>query len=171
MTTGRTALNALSERIIACAFTVSNTLRTRYLEKIYENALAHEPRKAGLEVAQQHPINVLYDGEIAGSFSAGLLVRNTVLVGLNAAKALDPIHTAQCLNYLAATALRLCLLFNFGNPRIDIKRLVNGLKRRSILPYAPYAVMVTYPFQTPQAASAGRTKGFPKALRRSPPKR
>ena len=29
-----------------------------HLEKVYENALAHRLRKAGLDVRQQHPIQV-----------------------------------------------------------------------------------------------------------------
>jgi hypothetical protein len=40
----------LSERIIGCAITAANTLGAGFLEKVYENALAHELRKAGLEV-------------------------------------------------------------------------------------------------------------------------
>ena len=45
----RSTLNALSERIIGCAFTVSNTLGIGFLEKVHENALAHEPRKLALD--------------------------------------------------------------------------------------------------------------------------
>jgi GxxExxY protein len=40
---------------------------------------------------------------------------------------LDPAHKAQCLNYLGATGLSLCLLINFGSPRLEIKRVVNNL--------------------------------------------
>jgi GxxExxY protein len=43
------------------------------------------------------------------------------------AKAIDEIHHAQCLNYLKATGLHLCLLFNFGKPRLEIKRIVLDL--------------------------------------------
>jgi GxxExxY protein len=50
-----------------------------------------------------------------------------VLVELKAVKALDPIHEAQCMNYLKATGLFLCLLLNFGNPRLEIRRLINVL--------------------------------------------
>jgi GxxExxY protein len=46
-----------------------------------------------------------------------------VLLEIKAVKLLDEVHTAQCLNYLKATALPLCLI-NFGRPRIDIKRLI-----------------------------------------------
>ena len=47
-------LNDLSRRVIGCAFTVLNTLGVGFLEKVYENALAHELRKAGLTVVQQN---------------------------------------------------------------------------------------------------------------------
>ncbi len=33
-------------------------------------------------------------------------------------------HIAQCLNYLKATGIGTCLLINFGNPKVEIKRLV-----------------------------------------------
>jgi GxxExxY protein len=126
MHTDRTIINGVTERIIGCAFTVANTLKCGFLEKVYENALAHELAKNGLVVAQQIGITVDYDGVIVGAYTADLLVEDTVLVELKTVKVLDAIHSAQCLNYLVATGLQVCLLFNFGNPRLEIKRLVNG---------------------------------------------
>jgi GxxExxY protein len=66
--------NDLSERIIGCAMIVSNALGSGFLEKVYENALAHELRKAGLAVAQQRGIVVRYDGIIVGDYAVDLLV-------------------------------------------------------------------------------------------------
>lgn len=126
MNTDRASLGDLSEQVIGCAFAVSNTLRSGFLGKVYENALAYELRKAGLAVAQQRAATVLHDGVAVGSYSADLLVENVVLVELKATKVIDAMHSAQCLNYLKATGLWLCLLLNFGNPRLGIKRLVNG---------------------------------------------
>ena len=40
---------------------------------------------------------------------------------------LDRVHRAQCLNYLRASGLQVCLLLNFGTPDLQIKRVVNGL--------------------------------------------
>jgi len=122
----RSELNEITERIIGCAFTVSNTLGSGFVEKVYENALAHELRENGLAVEQQHPITVLYDGAVVGSFVADLLVDGCVLVELKALKALGDIEMAQCLNYLKATGLRICLLLNFGKPRVEIKRIVHN---------------------------------------------
>ena len=104
-----------------------NTLGAGFLEKVYENALAHELRKTELAVAQQHAITVLYHGRTVGEYVADLLVEQTLLVELKTTKALDPAHRAQCLNDLKATDLRLCLLFNFGNARLEISRIVNRL--------------------------------------------
>jgi GxxExxY protein len=116
--------NWISERVIGCAFPVANTLGTGFLEKVYENALAHELRKSGLMVAQQHPVTVKYDGVVVGNYTVDLFVEGSVMVKLKAVASLDASHRAQGLNYLSATGLPLCLLINFGRPRIEIKRLV-----------------------------------------------
>ena len=50
---------------------MSNTLRIGFLEKVYENALAHELRKAGFAVNQQHNISVYYDDVIIGRLHGG----------------------------------------------------------------------------------------------------
>ena len=119
-------LNEITEKIIGCAYTVSNTLGCGFLEKVYENALAHELRKAGLDIKQQHGIKVSYDGIVVGEFAADLLVNGRVLVELKAVSQLDNIHMAQCLNYLNATELEICLLINFGKPKVEIKRIVRN---------------------------------------------
>ena len=120
----RSEINRVTERIITCVYRVSNTLGSGFLEKVYENALAIELRKNGLKVEQQHPIRVFYSSEPVGDFAADLLVEDCVIVELKAARSLDDIHSAQCLNYLKATGLTICLLVNFGRPRVEIKRLI-----------------------------------------------
>lgn len=117
-------MDGLSQQIIGCAFQVSNTLGCGFLEKVYEHALAYELRKAGLSVVQQHPIMVRYDGHVIGEFVADVLVEDCILLELKAVKMLDDIHKAQCFNYLKATSLHLCLLINFGSPRVQIKRIL-----------------------------------------------
>jgi len=122
----RERLNALSEKVIGCAYAVSNSLGSGFLEKVYENALAHELRKNGIEVEQQCSMRVSYDGVVVGEFNADLLVEKELLIELKAAKALDQSHLAQGMNYLKASGLKLCLVLNFGKSRVEIKRLVNN---------------------------------------------
>jgi len=121
------SLNDLSGRVIGCAFTVLNTLGAGFLEKVYENALAFEVRAAGLSVVQQSGIRVHYKGALVGEYFVNLLVDDVLLVELKTVRALDDTHRMQCTNYLKATGLRLCLLLNFGKPRLEIKRVVHGL--------------------------------------------
>ncbi len=121
----RLELDALSQRVIGAAFDVSNALGVGFLEKVYENALAHQLKKEGLRVEQQRSVQVVYDGVVVGDYYADLLVEDAILVELKVAKALDDIHVAQCMNYLRATGLAVCLLLNFGVPRLQVKRLVN----------------------------------------------
>ncbi len=116
-------LNQTTGAIIAAAFRVSNTLGAGFLEKVYENALAYELRCSGLLVRQQWPVTVRYHGAIVGDYFVDLLVADTILVELKAAKSLSNINIAQCINYLRATGLGLCLLLNFGNPRCEVKRI------------------------------------------------
>src|SRR5258708_21645107 len=119
-------LDEISERVIGCSFAVANALGAGFLEKVYENALAHELTKGGLMVRQQIAIGVEYDGVTVGAYVADLLVENAVLVEIKAVRALDTNHDAQCLNYLRATGLTVCLLMNFSNPRLELSRRVNG---------------------------------------------
>ena len=52
--------------------------------------------------------------------------KSTKWEGLKAVKTLLPEHSAQLLNYLKATDMRLGLLVNFCNvPGVDIKRIAN----------------------------------------------
>lgn len=115
-------INRITERIIGCSYRVSNELGSGFLEKVYENALAHELRKTGLKVHQQHEVDVLYDGAPVGKYFADLFVEDSVIVEIKATRSFDDSHKAQCLNYLKATGLKIGLVINFGRPQIEIKR-------------------------------------------------
>jgi GxxExxY protein len=88
--------------------------------------LVHELRKAGLHVEQQCPVQVRYDGQIVGDYITDILVERVVILEIKAAGGLDRVHYSQCANYLRATGLRICLLLNFGLPRLELKRIVRN---------------------------------------------
>jgi len=124
MDTDEHRLNAITERIIGCSYTVANALGHGFLEKVYENALAYELRCNGVAVETQKAFHVCYRDVVVGEYVADLLVEGLVMVEHKAIKEFDDIHLAQCLNYLKAAGLPLCLLINFGTPKIRIKRIV-----------------------------------------------
>ena len=121
-------LNVLTSRIISCAAKVSNTLGAGFLERVYENAMAIELRARGLRFQQQQGFLVRYRDEVVGEYIPDLLVADSVIVEIKALDTLTSMHHAQCINYLRATGLTVALLFNFGRPRFEMKRLVWRLR-------------------------------------------
>ena len=116
----------ITEAIIGAAFEVSNTLGCGFMEKVYENAMAVELRRKEHQVEQQKEIEVWYKGERVGYYLADLVVDTTVVVELKTVTALDKSHRAQCLNYLRATRIATGLMINFGQPHVDVQRVVTG---------------------------------------------
>jgi GxxExxY protein len=121
-----------------------------FLKKVCEDALTFELRGVGIDVKQQHDIAVHYRGKVVDAYTTDLLVEDTVLVELKAVRALDPNHRAQCINYLKATRLPTCLLLNFGQPRVGIMRLANGVSTGKI--YLRLSVVSDF-FQRPDSAA------------------
>jgi GxxExxY protein len=119
-------LNSITEKIIGAAYTVSNTLGSGFLEKVYENAMFLEIVKSNLSVLKQYPLHVFYDDQIVGEYFADLMIEEEIIVEIKAIKELNEIHQAQLMNYLVACNKRCGLLINFGKPRVEIKRMLNG---------------------------------------------
>jgi GxxExxY protein len=115
--------SALTDRIIKACFTVYNKLGTGFAEKVYENALALERRKLGLDVRQQAPIKVHYDGNVIGDYVADPVVDGKVIVEAKAVSRPNEMHEVQLVNYLKATDIDVGLLVNFGNA-ITVKRKI-----------------------------------------------
>jgi GxxExxY protein len=111
----------LTEKVIGRAYKVHNTLGSGFLEKVYENALCIELAGQGLQVRQQEPVRVLYDGHVVGDHVVDLLVEDRLIVEIKAVRQLIQQHEIQLVNYLVATQLDVGLLINFG-PSVQIKR-------------------------------------------------
>ena len=123
-------INLISEKVIGSAYKVfGDTLGVGFLEKVYENALSVELKKTGLKISQQKLIKVYYSNSLVEEYFIDLLVEDQVIVGL---KCIDTSefhnkHQAQLINYLKASNLELGLLLNFGNSKLQIKRMRNNL--------------------------------------------
>jgi len=113
----------LTEAIIKSYYHVFNTLGYGFLEKVYENALRVSLTKGGLIVKQQLPIAVRFDGEPVGEYFADLVVDDSVIIEVKAAKSIASEHEAQLINYLKATRFQVGLLLNFG-PSAEFRRKV-----------------------------------------------
>ena len=96
-----------------------------HFEKGYENALAHRLRKIGIEVRQQHQIDVFdEDGTPIGDYKADLIVDNRLLIELKACRTIIDEHVAQTLGYMKSARFEHGLLINFGSAKFEIKKYV-----------------------------------------------
>ncbi|MCC6508505.1 MAG: GxxExxY protein [Pirellulaceae bacterium] len=113
----------LSEAIIGAAMTVLNKLRPGLDEKLYERALVIELTKRGHKVEQQRQFPVHYDDQLIGTLIPDLIVDDLVIVDPKVASAFNDNHFAQMIGYLNITELKLALLLNFKNSRLEWKRV------------------------------------------------
>lgn len=115
--------NEICDVIRQTAYDVHVFFGMGYLEKVYENALAHRLSLKGLSVEQQVPVRVQdEDGFVVGEYVVDLMV-NGVIVELKAVESLHPVHVAQTLNYLKATGIKYALLINFGSLKFQCRKL------------------------------------------------
>jgi GxxExxY protein len=118
-------INELCDVVRETSFAIHQYHRHGHLEKIYENALAHRLGKAGLNVQQQHPIQVFdEDGTILGDFYADLIIERRIVVELKAVKSIADEHVAQLLGYLRSSRMEHGLIINFGAPVLFVKKFV-----------------------------------------------
>ena len=118
-------IHELCDLVRETSFAIHQYHRHGHLEKIYENALAHRLGKAGLNVRQQHPIQVFdEDGTILGDFYADLIIEGRIVVELKSAKTIADEHVAQLLGYLRSSRMEHGLLINFGAPVLFVKKFV-----------------------------------------------
>ena len=120
----------ITDTVLRCFYTVYNTLGYGFLEKVYENALVHELTKWNIVVLCQFPIRVHYSGKVVGEYFADLVVENSLIVEIKAAKTFAVEHEAQLLNYLKATKFEVGLLLNFG-PKPEFRRMAFDNSRKN----------------------------------------
>jgi GxxExxY protein len=119
----------LSQKVIGCFFTVYRKLGFGFAEKVYENALCIELRKAGIKAVKQEPIKVFYDDEIVGDYKADILVEDKIILELKAVSGIIEEHEAQLLNYLRATDVEVGYILNFGTKSQFLRRVFSNERK------------------------------------------
>ena len=112
----------LSGKILNAYFNVLKILGPGYLESVYENAMCIELDELGIPYVRQKHLNVVYKERLIGEFVADIVVDDKIILELKSVSKLVPAHSAQLINYLTITKLKVGLLLNFGEGR-DYKRV------------------------------------------------
>jgi len=122
--------NEIATQIVDAAYKIHTTLGPGLLESVYQKVMVHELRNRGLEVVEEQPIPVVYEGvHLEVGFRADLIVGGLVIVELKSVEAVAPVHKKQLLTYLRLANKKLGLLINFNVELIKngISRVANGL--------------------------------------------
>ena len=134
----------LTGAIIKAAIRVHEFLGVGFQEYIYQRALEIEMQREGLEFTREVKQNIYYRDlpRPIGSRRADFVVARKVLIEVKAISELEPVHQTQILNYLNAFRLEVGLLINFGEYRLNVKRMVLSEPRENQLREDPQTYSV-----------------------------
>jgi len=111
--------------IVGKCMDVHNHLGAGFLEIVYKDALEHEFRKAGIPYEREKMYEVHYDNiTLPHKFHADFVVYDKIILEVKAVASMPKEYTAQAINYLKVSQNKLALLVNFGQLKLDYKRIV-----------------------------------------------
>lgn len=113
----------ISGAILGAFYAVHSELGSGFLEAVYANALTVLLQRARLKVERQVRFAIEFHGQLIGNYRADLVVESRIVVEIKAGRCIIQQHTAQLLNYLRASRLKVGLLLNFGETA-EFKRVV-----------------------------------------------
>ncbi|MGC4037603.1 MAG: GxxExxY protein [Chitinophagaceae bacterium] len=111
--------------IIGLCMKVHSKLGKGFKEIVYKDVLEIELKKQAISFEREKPLQILYDGfTLPHSFVADFVVYDSIILELKASFQIHPDNFRQTLNYLKATQIKLGLLINFGEKRLNFQRIV-----------------------------------------------
>lgn len=125
------ARGEITDRVISAAIQVHRELGPGFIESVYEQALAVEFARNGIQFAQQKTVPLFYHEVAAGEHRLDFLVENCIVVALKAVKAIEDVHFAVTRSYLKAVELEHGLLLNFSTMPLTIKRVLYDRQSRN----------------------------------------
>jgi GxxExxY protein len=111
--------------IIGKCFEVHNNLGPGFLEIVYKDALEYEFRQAGIPYEREKEYEVNYKGKILPhKFYADFVVYDKIILEVKAVSGIADDFVAQAINYLKVSEDKLALIVNFGELKLNYKRIV-----------------------------------------------
>jgi GxxExxY protein len=115
----------LTEKVIGLAIAVHRALGPGLLESAYEECLCLELALAGLAVARQVALPIIYRSvRLECGYRLDIVVEDALILEIKSVERLLPIHEAQVLTYLRLSGRKTALLMNFNSVTLR-----DGLRR------------------------------------------
>lgn len=114
-----------SYKIVGKCFEVYNNLGPGFLEIVYKDALEREFRLAGIPFQREKQYLINYKGyTLPHKFYADFVVYDKIILEIKAVSGIPEEFIAQALNYLKVSQNRLALVVNFGELKLNTRRIV-----------------------------------------------
>jgi GxxExxY protein len=117
-------LKAETDKIIGFTFEVLNELGHGLNGKIYENSLVVLFKLNSIAFDQQRRFPVFFRGVEVGVFVPDLIAFGSVIVDTKVIERITDHERGKLLNYLRIAELRVGLILNFKNSRLEWERIV-----------------------------------------------
>jgi len=111
-------------QIVGAAIEVLNQIGRGFHEKPCENAFVVEFGLRKIPRHQQKSFDLCHKGCKIGEFIPDLIAFNAVIVDTKTIDRITDLERGQMLNYLRVTKLRVGVILNFKNPKLEWERLV-----------------------------------------------
>lgn len=116
-------------KIVGICMDVHNHLGAGFLEIVYKDALEYEFVKAGIAYEREKMYEVKYKNRVLPhKFFADFVVHDKIILEVKCGSGIADEFIAQALNYLKVSNNQLALLVNFGELKLNYKRIVHTRK-------------------------------------------
>jgi GxxExxY protein len=114
-----------SYKIIGICMDVHNHLGPGFLEIVYKDALEYEFKNLKIPYAREKRYEVNYkDIILPHKFQADFVVFDQIVLEVKAVSGIAEDFIARAINYLKVSGLKLSLIVNFGEMKLNYKRIV-----------------------------------------------
>lgn len=121
----------VTAKIIGCAMEVHNNLGNGFQEVVYQRAFSIEMNLQNVNHEREKEMPLTYKGFDIGTRRVDFFVDEKIMVEIKAIKELEDVHLAQAINYLEAYNMEIGLLINFGNTKLQFKRVMKPQPKKS----------------------------------------
>jgi len=107
------------------AMEIHRILGRGFLEIVYKDALEHELQNRKIIYEREKEYKVEYKGIVLPhKFYADFVVFDDIIVEVKAQQGIAEEHYSQLINYLAVSKCKIGMIYNFGEPSLEIKRVI-----------------------------------------------
>jgi len=117
--------------IIGACMELHHNLGAGFLEEVYKGALEYEFKKRAIPFERERKYEVNYkEIVLPHTFYADFVVFGKIILKVKAVVAICDQAIAQSINYLKVSNNKLAMVVNFGEPKLNYKRLVLEKKNK-----------------------------------------